>query len=127
MVQDMMRDQPPPNPRFPRIKPEKLQIIYDKLGDILIVHLGPSGPASSLDVDGEYWLRMNPASREVYGIEIEGFEAGYLRRHPDIAELWMGAGGREGTELRPESRLALVKRILRSAPSMASSGSTAAG
>lgn len=45
-------------------------------------------PATSLDWDGELWLRFIPDTGEVIGLEIENFEAIFIKKHPEIGKIW---------------------------------------
>ena len=45
-------------------------------------------PATSFDWDGDIWLRVDPASGEIVGIEIDDFESIFLKKHPEIAKAW---------------------------------------
>jgi len=116
MVEDLMRDVPPlPRPVFPAIDPAAVRLAYDQIGDILSLKFTPSRPATSVDIGGELWLRMDPITGEVTGIEIEGFEIGYLKKHPDLAEIWREGGGHNGAPLPAELRVPLVERIIQAA------------
>jgi len=68
--------------------PRELTVRYDRRGDTLHLETAAAGAAVSVDVEGEFWLRMIPATRRVVGIEIEDFQRGFLIRHPDVAALW---------------------------------------
>lgn len=110
----MIRDLPPlPKPKFPAIDPADVRLSYDRTGDILLLKFVPPRPATSVDVGGELWLRMDLITGDVTGIEIEGFEVGYLRKHPDLAESWRGVGDGGPQGLPAEARATLVQHILR--------------
>ena len=49
--------------------------------DSLLVLFQENRPASSLDVDGELWVRYDPESGDVIGVEIEDFEQFFLEKY----------------------------------------------
>ena len=55
--------------------------------------LRPEKPhsATSVDWDGEFWIRVDPANGEVVGLEIEDFEAVFLKKYPELASAWKEA------------------------------------
>lgn len=57
---------------------------YDKDTDTLYMRVGRVRPATSIDLNGEVWARIDPATGEVVGFEIEGFREVFLVRHPEI-------------------------------------------
>ncbi len=61
---------------------------YDKQRDILFVHLEPKRPAVSLDVGGYLWIRFDPETEEVVGVEIEDFEQVFLVKFPELRLMW---------------------------------------
>ena len=70
-------------------------------------------PDATPTVDGEFWLRADPETGEVCGVEIEDFEAVYLKKHPELAVIWSEAEGHERPQLPAEVRIPFVERILR--------------
>jgi len=62
-----------------------LEFSYDDEDDIAFVHVNKPRPAVSLDVAGDMWLRVNPDTDEVLGLEIHAFAKGFLIRHSKIA------------------------------------------
>ena len=56
--------------------------------DSLLVLFQENRPASSLDVDGELWVRYDPESGEVIGIEIDDFERFFLGKYPVLGHEW---------------------------------------
>jgi len=62
--------------------------LYDKQRDILFLHQIPRRSALSLDVGGHYWLRFDPETGEVVGVEIEDFERVFLARYPELQAGW---------------------------------------
>lgn len=76
-----------PEPRFPKLNPRTTKVSYDAKGDILILLFETGKLATSVD-QGEFWLRMDPITGNVHGVEIENFEAAFLKRHPNLAVGW---------------------------------------
>jgi len=62
--------------------------VYDSSGDILYIRPETPLPAVSLDWNGEIWLRLDPSSSELVGIEIGDFESIFLKKHPELATVW---------------------------------------
>ena len=61
---------------------------YDKRRDILFIHATPKRPAVSFDVGGHLWLRFDPETHEVVGVEIEDFEKVFLVKFPELRAGW---------------------------------------
>ena len=59
---------------------------YDKKSDILSMHSKENRPAVSVDLAGEIWVRIDPQTGEIIGIEIEDFKNVFLKKHPAIAK-----------------------------------------
>lgn len=107
------------------ISPDEFAYSFDKQRDILFMHLLPKRPAVSLDVSGMLWVRFDPSSGEVVGLEIEDFEHVFLERHPELALAWpqikpriIKLPKRDGPDLEGYIRmlLSLVKELLGSNP-----------
>lgn len=64
----------------------KYAVNYDKDTDILFIHTEEDRPAISIDCDGDYWIRIDPDSGEILGIEIENFKSVFLKKHPELLE-----------------------------------------
>ena len=58
------------------------QVHYNKKTDTLLMQRETDIPAISVDCDGDYWLRVNPKTGEIVGVEIEGFKKVFLKKHP---------------------------------------------
>ena len=73
---------------------------------VLFLTVPNPGPALSIDVDGEVWLRIVPATKQIVGFEIEDFKRSLLKHHPDLAAEWydppIGSGSHEDREWHPE-------------------------
>jgi len=56
---------------------------YDKYSDTLFIWFGENRPAISADCDGDFWIRKDPQTKEIIGIEIEDFKAHFLKKFVD--------------------------------------------
>ena len=61
---------------------------YDSERDILFAHTMPKRPAMAMDVGGHLWIRFDPETHEVIGIEIEDFERVFLVKYPELSLGW---------------------------------------
>lgn len=66
----------------------KFEPVYHKREDVFFIMPSNPQPATSIDWKGELWIRVNPETGEVVGLEIEDFESLFLKRHPEIARVW---------------------------------------
>jgi uncharacterized protein YuzE len=62
--------------------------VYIKDNDTLLLRPDRPQPATSVDINGELWLRIDVESGEVVGVEIEDFESVFLKKHPELARAW---------------------------------------
>lgn len=62
--------------------------VYNARVDTLCLSLTPKRPGVSLDVGGHYWIRFDPETHEVIGVEVEDFERVFLARYPELALSW---------------------------------------
>ena len=67
---------------------ERAKFSYDRRRDTLFMRYGPKRPAVSLDVGGQLWLRFEPETGEVLGVEIEDFEKVFLVHNPEMRRGW---------------------------------------
>lgn len=103
-----------PMPRFEEFDPGKFRMVYDKRHDTLFIRGPVPRPATSVDLDGEIWLRMDPLTGEILGFEIEDFVQVFLAKHPDIANAWREAHGRRrGAPRQEESLVAIIINWIR--------------
>lgn len=58
---------------------------YNEAEDTLYLRTGDPRPATSVDLDGEVWARVDPATGDVVGFDIEGFRAVFIPHHPALA------------------------------------------
>jgi uncharacterized protein YuzE len=66
---------------------------YDSRRDVLFLRPTPPVAATSIDCDGQLWLRVRIDTGEVAGLEIEDFKAVFLPRHPQLRSAWEGLRG----------------------------------
>lgn len=66
-------------------------LIYHEDEDVLFARPKTARPATSLDWDGEFWIRVDPETGEIVGFEIDDFEAIFLKKHPILAKAWQEA------------------------------------
>lgn len=65
--------------------------VYHDDEDVLFLRPDTPQPATSFDLEGELWIRVNPETGEIVGLEIEDFERIFLKKHPEIAQAWAEA------------------------------------
>ncbi len=56
------------------------RIMYNKHSDKLIILFYPNEPATSVDVDGEFWPRITP-NNKIIVIEIDGFIKSFIPKY----------------------------------------------
>jgi uncharacterized protein YuzE len=61
---------------------------YDTKFDTLHLVSRSTRPAVSVDCAGELWVRVDVSNGDIVGVEIEDFEAVFLRKHPEVAPAW---------------------------------------
>ena len=88
-----MRDGPVEIP--PLRWPEMQKVLFSYTGNVdgleidsLLVLFQENRPASSLDVDGELWVRYDPESGDVIGVEIDDFEQFFLEKYSMLGHGW---------------------------------------
>ncbi len=62
--------------------------IYHDDEDTFFLRPQKPRPATSFDWGGELWIRFDPQTGEIVGIEIENFEQIFIKKHPEIAKIW---------------------------------------
>lgn len=67
---------------------KKLSLRYNPDEDVLYLKDDGNIPAVSHDWNGEIWIRFEPVSRKIIGLEIEDFESVFVRKHPEVAKAW---------------------------------------
>ena len=82
------------HPRFDEKTIENLKSTiasYNSDEDTLFIRPEIPRPAVSYDLNGELWIRFDPATKEIIGLEIENFESVFLKKHPEAAKVWKTA------------------------------------
>ena len=64
------------------------ELSYDVQMDVLYVRSEPPPPALSLPVGQCIWLRYDPETLEIVGMEVEAFEKTFLVQNPDLNDGW---------------------------------------
>ena len=67
---------------------EGFHLTYHEDEDTLFIRPEKPRPATSIDWAGEIWIRVDITSGEIVGLEIDDFEAVFLKKHPDLASAW---------------------------------------
>jgi len=65
--------------------------VYHEDEDTFFLRAEKPRPATSVDWDGELWIRIDPKNGEVVGLEIEDFETVFLKKYPELASAWKEA------------------------------------
>lgn len=76
------------------LTPDKMKafhLVYHDDEDVLFVRREKPQRAAAFDLEGELWIRFDPETGEIVGLEIDDFEAIFLKRHPELAEAWKEA------------------------------------
>ena len=95
-----------PKLKWESFDPARFVMDYDKTTDILYVRPPKARAATSVDLDEDVWLRVDLATGEIVGFEIDDFELVFLKKHPELAAPWH--------EIRPKApteKMALVLAI----------------
>lgn len=83
-----MKELPSLKPRMPRVEdldPERLAFSYDDETDTLFVHFyGEPLPAVSVEVQDDAFVRVDPVTEEVVGLQIEAFLTRAVLEHPSL-------------------------------------------
>jgi len=78
-----------PNIDFSTLKNTKdFTVVYHRDTDILVIRPIKSRPVTLVDWNGELWVRVDPITGEVLGLEVEDFASVFLKKHPDIKSAW---------------------------------------
>jgi len=62
--------------------------VYHSDEDAFFIRPDEPRPAVSYDWEGEVWVRFDPITQDIVGIEIENFESVFLKKHPELAVAW---------------------------------------
>lgn len=100
-------------------KIKAFQLVYHDDEDVLFLRPDTPRPATSFDLEGEVWIRFDPETGEIVGLEIEDFESIFLKKHPELAEGWAEAKPlchrrtiKSGTSMTWESFLLIMVNFL---------------
>jgi hypothetical protein len=66
-------------------------LVYHDDEDVLFIRPMEVRPATSLDWEGVLWVRVDPVSGEIVGLEIDEFEGIFLKKYPELAKAWQEA------------------------------------
>ena len=104
-----------PTPRWDAIETEQGVLHYDKRADILTVSPRHPRPAISIEAEG-LWVRLDPTTGAILGLEIEDFRTVFLVKHPELANSWQQLkSGRVDEKARQswlETLIECVRRFL---------------
>lgn len=81
----------------------QFDVHYDEKADILLIQSKERRPSVSVDCDGEYWVRVDPQTGEILGLEIEDFKRVFLKKHREILKA-------QTTYVRPIADLIQLER-----------------
>jgi hypothetical protein len=66
---------------------DKVTVSFNEKRDSLFIQLKNPPPAISIDCDGLFWVRVNPITGDVVGIEIEGYRKVFLKRYHELESI----------------------------------------
>ncbi len=61
---------------------------HDSRRDVFFLRPSTPRPATSIDCGGQFWMRVDVNTGEIIGLEIEDFEAIFLKQHPEVGQAW---------------------------------------
>jgi uncharacterized protein YuzE len=61
---------------------------YNKDADIFYLKSESNHPATSFDLNGLLWLRVDINTGDIVGIQIDDFESVFLKKYPELAKVW---------------------------------------
>lgn len=64
------------------------RLVYHEDEDTLFLRPAKALPGTSVDWNGEVWIRVSLASGEIVGLEIDEFEFVFIKRHPELESAW---------------------------------------
>jgi len=65
----------------------EVTVSFNEKRDSLFIQLKNPPPAISIDCDGLFWVRVNPVTGDVVGIEIEGYRKVFLKRYHELERM----------------------------------------
>ncbi|MBI2934031.1 MAG: hypothetical protein HYY29_00510 [Chloroflexi bacterium] len=66
----------------------KFCVAYHPEEDTLFLRPGKALPGTSIDWNGEIWIRVNIRTGAIVGLEIDEFQSVFLKRHPELDKAW---------------------------------------
>ncbi len=66
----------------------KFLLVYHDDEDTLFLRPEKALPGTSIDWNGEIWIRVNIKTGEIVGLEIDEFESIFLKRYPELEKAW---------------------------------------
>jgi uncharacterized protein YuzE len=91
---------------------------YDKRADTLYICREDykDAPGASVDVEGEFWLRIDPKTNQVIGFEIEDFVSIFLQKNPELERVWRQSNARHfirrsNPETKQSTLLLILERL----------------
>ena len=81
------------SPEMDTLKWDELRILafqfaYDQERDTLFLREEPKRAAVSLPMGQDAWVRYDPQTLEIVGVEVEDFEKVFLVHHPELRATW---------------------------------------
>lgn len=70
---------------------KKLKPIYNTKYDTFFLRSDKPQPATSYDLNGMMWLRVDVVTGEVIGLQIDNFESVFIKKYPELAKAWKEA------------------------------------
>jgi len=61
---------------------------YNQSQDIFYLTDEKPRPATSYDMDGLFWLRIDIETGEIVGLQIDNFESVFIKKHPELNKAW---------------------------------------
>ena len=102
-------DRPVPEPKMPRsedLDPRLMVVSYDDVSDTLMLHFfGQGRPAVSMEVRNGFFLRVDPETHQVVGVQVEAFLSRAVIEDPELLEVAEAAGIPEQTIQRIRRRI----------------------
>lgn len=66
---------------------DNFDVSYNAKRDILFLQVKNPPPAISFDCKGLFWVRVNPLTGEVVGIEIEDYRKVFLKKYRELEHM----------------------------------------
>ncbi|MBX6723470.1 MAG: hypothetical protein IRY92_09585 [Dactylosporangium sp.] len=93
-------------PRSEDLDPRLMVVSYDDVSDTLMLHFfGQGRPAVSMEVRNGFFLRVDPETHQVVGVQVEAFLSRAVIEDPELLEVAEAAGIPEQTIQRIRRRI----------------------